>query len=335
MKKSISMGKLEEGGVGQAHMFVLDKLTSGSPPTGMQGASLLQNKMGGGAGQLGPSSKFDAQTGKFYRSFRVDTAEIEGAQLKELLGLFALNGLDYDEGQHSGVMMSVAGGALSVICVGDTHVHCNFLFEKSRAKVDNFLTLHAAANQVEEQLVAAESCGLTFFHSLAEPEQEDDTEFAGKAHCMAGFTLFSAGPAHSPAPATEKADQVAGQTLFSPLEPVEPCELAAEESAGITFFRPHGKVKDHMVADSVAGFTLLSYADDTLSEQSTEDGGSNVDAQELAEADAALSNKDLKALWTSVAETCAGLTFFSRPVRTEEEWDAMQADSCGGITLFA
>eukprot|EP00293_Proteomonas_sulcata_P015515 CAMPEP_0184311176 /NCGR_PEP_ID=MMETSP1049-20130417/38736_1 /TAXON_ID=77928 /ORGANISM="Proteomonas sulcata, Strain CCMP704" /LENGTH=340 /DNA_ID=CAMNT_0026626275 /DNA_START=234 /DNA_END=1256 /DNA_ORIENTATION=+ len=335
----------EEGAEGLGHLFMMDKLTANSPPAGKGMSSSVLGRIQG-TSQLKPSSKFDAQTGKFYRSFRIDASGLERASVGELLTLFAGQpGLDYDAQQHSGVVVSMAGGEVSVLCVGETHVHCDFLVEEARRRLNTFLTLRAAAQAVEEQIQASEACGFTLFHSTEERGVEDDADFEGKAHSMAGFTLFSAGPAHnSTEPPTEVATQVAGQTLFSSLEQVEPTELLAEQCSGLTLFAPLGKAKDHMIADSIAGFTLLSHVDeDYLSEKGTEEG-SNADAAELdvreeAEDDGlgALSNKDLKALFSSVADTCAGLTFFSaaQPTRTEAEWDAMQAQSCGGVTLFA
>eukprot|EP00961_Rhodomonas_salina_P295402 3935418-Rhodomonas_salina.1 len=78
------------------------------------------------------------------------------------------------------------------------------------------------------------------------------------------------------------------------------------ECSGISLFSRTENTRDTMTADFVGGMTMLSYAEDDLSENDTANESCYLEDEEEP-----LSNQDMVDLW-NVMTNCAGLTLFGR-----------------------
>ena len=246
-----------------ARLFVMDKLT-GMGSKSNSASNLLGDRLGLGGK---PKGKFDAQSGKWYRSATVAPQAVGAIGIQELLQ--ALDAIKYDNQSQSGVVFNLvpcdSSMELSLMCIGDTHVD-----------VDR--QLQTALSTVAELLAAARS--KTTFDSLAgfslfkRRGTADSGPELGDVHTCAGMSLFS--PADRPRLEDVAADSACGMSLFSYAPATKDSKtksisigkskqgLVAQESlAGMTFFASTGSKSSPSTAelaaqDSCAGMTLFS-----------------------------------------------------------------------------
>lgn len=280
-------------------MFVMDKLT------GLGSSSSSGNLLGDRLGLGGkPKGKFDAQSGKWYRSATVSPQAVAAIGIQELLE--ALDGVKYDTTAQSGVVFNLVPCAessmeLSLMCIGDTHVDVDCQLQAALGKVAGLLA--AARSKPSFDSLAS--------FSLFKREDASAVQDIGEVQTCAGMSLFSP-PADRPCPEDVAADGACGISLFAlapatkepkrkgikigkPAQGVvaqdscagitmfasptgskgmpSPADLAAQDScAGMTLFAPrgHGERKqgqaEDVSLDSACGMGLFSWKFDGMSE---------------------------------------------------------------------
>lgn len=295
-------------------MFVRDRLTTGPAGKSSPLVELMpQNRK--------PLSKYDPNTGKFYRSTVVDASAIPASlSAVELLQIFSANErLAYRAETHTGTIVSLAGSALTLTCVGETHVDADRMFAEVQDRLSELLI---APQEVDVTLESA--MGMSFFNAGHGPV-EKEVELV--AESCSGFSLFA--PAQPMQHRPIKADTCGGMTMFS--WDVDESELSGddtedEESTGV--FSSVGK----MLANTVAGMTFFRAKKQTVEDlRTTETMGGLT-----------LYLGDGKRMQNVCAETCGGITTFSEcadeasAVADEEEIAPFKvaSDSMMGFTDF-
>ena len=243
-------------------MFVMDKLT------GLGSSSSSGNLLGDRLGLRGkPKGKFDAQSGKWYRSATVSPQAVAAIGIQELLE--ALDGIKYNTTAQSGVVFNLVPCAessmeLSLMCIGDTHVDVDHQLQAALSKVAELLTA------VRSKPTFDSLAGFSLFKRGDAATELD----VGDVHTCAGMSLF-APPADRPRPENVAADGACGMSLFAfapaTKEPKgkgikigKPAQgVVAQECAGMTLFAPHGDGHKQLPAedvslDSCAGMTLFT-----------------------------------------------------------------------------
>uniref|UniRef100_A0A6T8KJ29 Uncharacterized protein n=1 Tax=Hemiselmis andersenii TaxID=464988 RepID=A0A6T8KJ29_HEMAN len=288
-EKSAGPALMRVGDTRFGEVFVRDRLTSDSslPRTG----SPLANPL-----SLPPQSKFDPNTGKFYRSLTVDSARVPpSVSAVELLGLFSADSeLAYSADTHTGTVVSLAGGAFTFTCVGETHVDSNCMYEKVQERLDSLL-LGTEEPEVESAM------GMSLFPSKGHALVEKDVELV--AESCAGLSLFA--PANPVKTARNvAADSCGGMTMFSWEDEEEALsghttdeeeELEGKQTSVVSSI-------SKVIADTCAGFTFFRSAKEQ-------------DFEELTATESAMGltiyQGNGKRMTNVLAETCGGLTTFS------------------------
>lgn len=180
--------QLAAGDTRHAEMFVRDQLTSGLAPP----ASPLANILGGpamqSAGSGRPQSKYDPNTGKFYRSAIVDTSCVPlSLPATELLAIFCADGLQYDSSTHTGVVLNIAS-SITITCVGDTHVEADAMHSEVQERLSKFFS-RSGMPHLELNSPAQNAAGITLFSEGSVGPAEKDCELV--ADSCAGLSLFA------------------------------------------------------------------------------------------------------------------------------------------------
>mmetsp|Transcript_10036 Transcript_10036/g.19631 ORF Transcript_10036/g.19631 Transcript_10036/m.19631 type:complete len:388 (+) Transcript_10036:166-1329(+) len=285
--------------------FVRDRLTS-DPFAGFQGSPLATMN------SLPPQSKFDPNTGKFYRSLSVDAAKVPtSVSAHELLSLFSGDDqLSYSNETHTGTVVSLAGLAFTFTCVGETHVDCNNMYTEVQARMEDLLIGGSDDQEVECAM------GMSLFPGNKQVVTEKDVELV--ADSCAGMSLFApANPSKTARPVA--ADSCGGMTMFSweDEEEVLSGHTTEDEEAGESSpsaFATLSKV----ILNTCAGMTLFGLA----KEQPAED---NITATESAFG-LTLFKSDRPAFANSFqAESCCGMTTFSERL-ADESYDGEESE---------
>ena len=203
-----------------ARLFMMDKLTAmGKCGQGsLLGAAMFMDSK--------PKGKFDAQSGKWYRSAKILPEVVNEVGIKELMEAFNDPAIKFNSQSQTGAVFNMvpsdSGMRLSLMCIGDTHVN-----------VDNQIQL--ALTKVSELLAEARSR-----HSQQNNFAESACDFAAKESC-AGMTMFE-----KPAGWLQPEDVVAvhseaGMTMFAPA-----LDFGAQQPEDVTF-------------DSACGMGLFSW----------------------------------------------------------------------------
>lgn len=181
--------QLAAGDTRHAEMFVRDQLTSGLAPP----ASPLANILGGSAmqsvGSVRPQSKYDPNTGKFYRSAIVDTSFVPLAlPATELLAMFCADGLQYNSSTHTGVVLNIAS-SITITCVGDTHVQADAMHSEVQERLSKLFFSRSDMPHLQLSSPAQNAAGITLFSEGSVGPAEKDCELV--ADSSAGLSLFS------------------------------------------------------------------------------------------------------------------------------------------------
>jgi len=202
---------------------MMDKLTAmglqhNSSTSSLLGAAMFMDSK--------PKGKFDAQSGKWYRSAKILAEVVNEVGIKELMQAFNDPAIKFNSQSQTGAVFNMvpsdSGLRLSLMCIGDTHVN-----------VDNQIQL--ALTKVSELLAEARSK-----HSQRNNFAESACDFAAKESC-AGMTMFE-----KPAGWLQPEDVVAvhseaGMTMFAPA-----LDFGAQQPEDVTF-------------DSACGMGLFSW----------------------------------------------------------------------------
>lgn len=319
-----SKGLAHYGDTRHAEMFVRDQLTMGVASLTSPLADILQL----GGSQAKPQSKYDPNTGKFYRSTTVDSSCVPASlPVKDIMSLFCSDEQRYDPSTHTGVVVNISS-VITVTCVGDTHVQADGMHNEVQKRIADLMIKSYSAPQDAASQGVATAMGLTLFSDGGRGFAEKDCELVQDT--CAGISLFGPVSASQVQIKAVKADTCCGMTMFS----VEDDELSETETEanvspvgsmdilkqmfvdtclGMSFFSSSKKQMglEELVADSVLGQTLYS--------------NSNVEGP-----------RDVH------AETCGGVTTFSAceasvecEVEKEENTDDIASMSVGGFTDFS
>jgi hypothetical protein len=182
---SKSTGRLVVGDTRHAEMFVRDNLTSGFVPPASLLAGIFDGQHGGK-----PLSKYDPNTGKFYRSVALDAESIPASlSALSLLSLFASDEMRYNTSTHTGVVINLAG-QITVTCVGDTHVQTDALYTKVQ---ETLASLFSSQQQLDNgdgsDGIIDSVMGISLVQCAGKGPVEKDCEL--EADSSLGFTLFS------------------------------------------------------------------------------------------------------------------------------------------------
>jgi len=300
-----SSALMRNGDTRFGEVFVRDRLTSDSslPRTGSPLANLES---------LPPQSKFDPNTGKFYRSLSVEAARVPPSMSAvELLGLFSGDAeLSYSSDTHTGTVVSLAGSAFTFTCVGETHVESNDMYAKVQERLER-LCLGAEEPEVESAM------GMSLFPSTAQAAVEKDAVLV--AESCGGLSLFApANPARTGRLVT--ADSCGGMTMFSWEDEEEALsghttdEEEELERKGPSVVATISKV----IADTCAGFSFFRSAEEPAFEELT--------ATESA-CGLTIYQGDGQRMQGARAETCGGLTTFTERL-ADESYDAESDEEC-------
>jgi len=277
-------------------MFIRDRLTSGQ---GLAKASPLANLMP--QQNQKPLSKYDHSTGKFYRSLVVDASSIPSSlSAIDLLQIFSSDEeLAYRSETHTGAIVSLAGGSLTLTCVGETHVDADKMYANVQDRLCELLFPEDYSLPVEgeEAVVAETAAGISLFNAGKGPAEKDCDLVA---ESMAGMSLFSSAQPKQARPVV--ADTCGGMTMFS-FEEAD-SELSGNETEDEEEFQQRPSVLagvTKILADTVAGMTFFSRKEqDAEALNATETSGGMT-----------LYLGDGKRMQNVVAETCCGMTTFS------------------------
>ena len=209
-----------------ARLFMMDKLTAmglqhGSATSSLLGAAMFMDSK--------PKGKFDAQSGKWYRSAKILPEVVNEVGIKELMEAFNDPSIKFNSQSQTGAVFNMvpsdSGLRLSLMCIGDTHVN-----------VDNQIQL--ALTKVSELLAEAREARST--HSQQNNFAESACDFAAK-ESYAGMTMF---------------EKPAGW-----LQPED--VVAVHSEAGMTMFAPAldfgAQQPEHVTFDSACGMGLFSW----------------------------------------------------------------------------
>jgi hypothetical protein len=180
-------GRLIPGDSRHAELFVRDNLTSpksgfAPAPSPLAGIFELQH------GQK-PMSKYDPNTGKFYRSVTMDTAGISASlSALSLLSLFSGDEMRYDTATHTGVVLNIAG-QFTVTCVGDTHVQADAMYAKVQETLAALAQPMPEDGEDDSEAQMQSVMGISLLQGCGKGPVEKDCELV--ADSCAGLTLFS------------------------------------------------------------------------------------------------------------------------------------------------
>lgn len=263
-----------------ARLFVMDKLTGLGAKCNSSG-NLLGDRLGMGSK---PKGKFDAQSGKWYRSATIAQQVVSNVGIDQLMEAFNEPAIKFSSESQTGVVFNIlpsdAGMQLSLMCIGDTHVDVDNQLKTALGRVGQLFSAVRSDVVFEsvsgfslfsgdepatklDDLSAFDSCaGMTMFAGRAGQKQTKDVEFDSSC----GMSLVS------PAPAAKEPRKGKCNMLSDPA-----CEFAVTDScAGMTVFeRPPGWTPplDVHCEHSQAGMTLFASAEDRMhAEDVTYDG---------------------------------------------------------------
>ena len=353
-----------------ARLFVMDKLTgmgakslSGS---NLSGSNLLADRLGVGNRPLG---KFDAQSGRWYRSATILPQTVREVGVEALME--ALSDSRFNHQSQTGIVFNVVphereGMEVSIMCIGDSHVDVDGQLETALARVAELL---ASARSCA---AAGSVAGFTLFNVPADAEagkikpEENVHAPAARAGAPTMVKMAGGGAAgHGPGELVAQ-DSVAGMTMFAPPAPAQQAStlaggVAAQDSvAGLTMFASEGGARGgpeaaDVTLDSACGMGLFSWNFEGMDEAEISKALSEADTARAASLQpswsgsvprmtpvgsmssvvSALNDDDVLHL----IEGCAGFTFFSRgggasdaPHMPDDELVA--AESSAGVTLF-
>jgi hypothetical protein len=238
-----------------ARLFVMDKLTGLSKSH--SGSNLLADRLG--MEDTKPMGKFDAQSGKWYRSATLSSRLVREVSVEALME--ALSDVKYDKQTQTGVVFNIipveADMEVSLMCIGESHI-----------EVDG--QLETALNRVAEALAAARKkleCDTLAGFSLFKSSDADVRASAPSAdvqHTCAGITLFSA-PSGRPQPQDVSTESLAGMSLFSytpGAKERKQTKITSAESASTLKAKmacpSHEELSGELAADSCAGMTMFA-----------------------------------------------------------------------------
>jgi hypothetical protein len=250
-----------------ARLLVVDRLTGMESKRSMSSNSLLGDRLGVGNK---PKGKFDAQSGKWYRSLTLSPKVVESVGIKELMEVLNDPAIKFGSQSQTGVVFNILpsehGMQLSLMCIGETHVEVDRQMQTAMARVKELLS------ETHNRLQARTLAGLSLFSRGDAATQLGDVQ-----DTCAGITLFGT-PADQQKPGDVVIeDNACGMSLFSHApaakdrkprkglaKPAAPCEFAVKDScAGMTMFeRPEDwkAPEDIFATESQAGMTMFASA---------------------------------------------------------------------------
>lgn len=274
-----------------ARLFVMDKLT-GMGAKNLSSGNLLGDRLGM---SIKPKGKFDAQSGKWYRSAKVAPHVVQSVGLQDLMEALNEPAIKFDSQSQQGVVFNIVpsdgggGMELSLMCIGDTHVDVDSQLQTALSKVKELLAANESSitadsvagfsmfqSQSGEPAVqlgdAQDSCsGMTLFAPPADRQQPGDVTIENAC----GMSMFTYAPAAKESKKRGKKlgetacefavqDSLNGMSLFEkPAGWTAPTNICATNSqAGMTMFAPEGPVKppaDDVTLDSVCGMGMFSW----------------------------------------------------------------------------
>ncbi|EKX40618.1 hypothetical protein GUITHDRAFT_164652, partial [Guillardia theta CCMP2712] len=217
---------MPEGQDGLARMYVLDKLTSLGPRPAM---NPLGQKLGAATKPLG---KFDPHSGKWFRSFAIDSSVVGELSLQEVVELFSCEHLRYRPEGHTGVVLNLVLNEFNVMCIGDTHVQVDELYNdamlKLQERMDKMQGGKLPSQACSEGPVMDSVAGISLIRNEGKQSLEDrQVQF----NETAGVSLLSAVDQADSKP-LRATGSIAGMTLFA--ETVEDEESDALNSADVS-----------------------------------------------------------------------------------------------------
>lgn len=281
-----------------ARLLVMDRLT-GMGAKSMSQGSLQGNLLGDRLG-LGnkPKGKFDAQSGKWYRSATFSPQVVTAIGIEELMRVLDEPAIKYNSQSQTGVVFNILpthmGMELSLMCIGDTHVDIDTQLQTAMAKVTALMSeprcdfsidsvagmsLVNNAGHPECKLgdVQDTCSGMTLFAAPADRQQPENVKLEDS---VCGMSLFSFAPAQEGPKQEAKGascdtadtavkfpatDSSVGMTMFErPADWVAPEDICGSCSqAGMTLFNAcpiaGDKVPQDVVLDSACGMGMFSW----------------------------------------------------------------------------
>jgi hypothetical protein len=250
-----------------ARLLVMDRLTGMESKRSISSNNLLGDRLGVGNK---PKGKFDAQSGKWYRSLTLSPQVVEAVGIKELMEVLNDPAIKFGSQSQTGVVFNILpsehGMQLSLMCIGETHVEVDRQLQTAMARVTELLS--EARNRLQARTLA----GLSLFSRGDAAAQLGDVQ-----DTCAGITLFGA-PADQQKPCNVvMEDNACGMSIFSHApaakdrkprkglaKPATPCEFAVKDScAGMTMFERPADWKapeDICATESQAGMTMFASA---------------------------------------------------------------------------
>lgn len=250
-----------------ARLLMMDRLTGMGAKRSMSSSNLLGDRLGVGNK---PKGKFDAQSGKWYRSSTLSPQTVQAVGIEELMEVLNEPAIKFDSQSQTGVVFNIlpseAGMQLSMMCIGDTHVDVDQQLQAAMARVAELLAVARSSLQCETL------AGLSLFSRGDAATQVGDVQ-----DTCAGMTLFAAPAGQKKPENVVMEDNACGMSLFAPGpaakdrkprkgrgESAATCEFAVKDScAGITMFERPADWKapeDICAMESQAGLTMFASA---------------------------------------------------------------------------